>query len=99
MTTIIKGVVFINWALLDCEDKWTRQKLRCTHSIGNKRVKGLFHKHVKAVEEKITKKLLEAERISVLHDGCIKGGVHYIGLFACYNQVHTVVLKGKTILK
>ena len=98
MTNFIEGIVLKKWALSDYEEKWMRQKLRFTHTIGNKGVKEVFHKLVKIVEKNITKELLEVGIISELHDEWTKGGVHYIGLVACYNQFHNMVLKGKTVL-
>ena len=33
---------------------------------------------------------------SILYDGWIKGGTHYVGLFICYNICSKVIVKGQS---
>ena len=81
----IRLVVLKSLPITIVEDKEFRSFHRFNESISRKLLKEVIFKLVEIVDEKLRVELKLCGKGSILHDGWTCAGVHYIGLFACYN--------------
>ena len=89
----IRLVVLKSLPVSIVEDQEFRSFHRYNENISRKLLKEVIFKLVELVDDNLRKELKLCGKGSILHDGWTCAGVHYIGLFACYN---TGMLKTET---
>ena len=99
MMAWIKFIIDTNSPLTCVENPSYREFSKTVNNFSFQRIKDVLINLNIHVEECIAKELKEAGRGAIMYDAWSKCGVHYIGLFACYNRHMKIVQNGVSLIE